>query len=166
MAMKSLYLMRHAKSSWKQPELDDHQRPLNKRGKKAAPEMGRRLNQRGILLDAIVSSDARRAMDTAAAVAKTVGLAFNDIHPDAGLYHASPNRILHAIGRLDDQWKRVMLVGHNPGFTELANRFYPQVIANVPTAGIVFLRFETSSWKHINRNNMTFSDFDYPKKKA
>jgi phosphohistidine phosphatase len=164
--MKRLYLMRHAKSSWKQPELDDHQRPLNKRGKKAAPEMGRRLNRRGIRLDAIVSSDARRAVDTAAAVAETVGVTAKNIHLDADLYHASPDRILKAIGRFDDPWTQVMLVGHNPGFTALANRFYPHTIANVPTAGIVALTFETASWKHINRNNLTFSDFDYPKNKG
>ena len=163
--MKILYLVRHAKSSWKDPDLADHQRPLNKRGKKNAPEMGRRLKKQGAVPDAIVSSDARRAIDTAAAVAAKLGLPADAIHQDEALYHASPGRILDIIRQFTDKWKRVMVVGHNPGFTELANRFVAHPIANIPTAGIVELRFDVHAWRHIGSDNLKFSSFDYPKNK-
>jgi phosphohistidine phosphatase len=163
--MKILYLMRHAKSSWKDPDLSDHRRPLNKRGKKNAPEMGRRLKKQGAIPDVIVSSDARRALDTAAAVAAILDLPADAIHQDDALYHASPDRILDIIQHFTDKWKRVMVVGHNPGFTELANRFVVHPIANMPTAGIVELRFDVRAWRHIGPHNLTFSCFDYPKNK-
>jgi phosphohistidine phosphatase len=164
--MKTVFIMRHAKSSWKDTHLADHQRPLNKRGKKAAPEMGKRLNERGVRPDAIVSSDARRAMETAASMAAMLGLSSNDIQEDPDLYDAPPNRILSVIHRFMDNWKQVIVVGHNPGLTELANRFYPYPIANIPTAGIVELGFKIASWLEIDRENLEFSSFDFPKNKS
>lgn len=163
--MKTLYLMRHAKSSWKDLDLVDHQRPLNKRGKKDAPEMGRRLKARDVQLDIIVSSDARRAVDTAAAVANVFGLPPKMIRQTTDFYSASANEILDAVHHFKDKWKRVMIIGHNPGFTELAHRFYPHPIANIPTAGVVELRFKVPSWRHIDRNHLEFSSFDFPKNK-
>lgn len=163
--MKTLYLMRHAKSSWKDPDLVDHQRPLNKRGKKNAPEMGRRLKKQGSIPDVIVSSDARRALDTAAAVAAILDLPADAVHPHEALYHASPGRILDIIQQFTDQWKQVMVIGHNPAFTELANRFVARPIANIPTAGIVELRFDVRAWRRIGSENLKSSRFDYPKNK-
>jgi phosphohistidine phosphatase len=156
--------MRHAKSSWKDPRLTDHQRPLNKRGKKAAPEMGRRLKQRGVRLDAIVSSDARRAVDTASAVAHALGVDASILRLDADLYHAASAEIADIVHRFDDDWAQAMVVGHNPGFTDLVNRFYPEPIANVPTAGIVALGFGSRSWKHVHRDNLQSWFFDFPKR--
>ncbi|MFH1984336.1 MAG: histidine phosphatase family protein [Pseudomonadota bacterium] len=164
--MKTLLLMRHAKSSWKAPHLIDHQRPLNKRGKMAAPEMARRLKKKGVALDAIISSDARRAMDTAAAVAKTLGMPLNAIRPNTALYHAAPDRLLDTVHRFEDSWHQVLLVGHNPGVTELVKGLYPEPIANVPTAGIVSLTFEATSWRQIGRDRLVSSSFDYPKNKS
>ena len=163
--MKILLLVRHAKSSWKDPRLSDHQRPLNKRGKKAAPEMARRLKCQGLQPDVIVSSDARRALDTAAAMAEGLNLPKEVIRPIPELYGAASKEILEIVLQFDDSWQQAMVVGHNPGFTELANQFYPQTIANVPTAGVVELRFEASSWRQIRRNNLEFSRFDFPKNK-
>ena len=163
--MKTLLLVRHAKSSWKDPRLSDHQRPLNKRGKKAAPEMARRLKGLGLQPDVIVSSDARRALDTAAAMAEGLDLPKEVIRPMPELYGAASSEILEIVLQFDDSWQQAMVVGHNPGFTELANRFYPQTIANVPTAGVVELRFDASSWRQIRRNNLEFSRFDFPKNK-
>jgi phosphohistidine phosphatase len=161
--MKTLLIVRHAKSSWKDAALSDHQRPLNKRGRKAAPEMGRRLKARGVRLDVIVSSDARRAMDTATALADRLGVAASRIRSVSELYHASAAQILEMVGQFDDRWASVMLVGHNPVLTELANRFYPEHIPNLPTAGVVELRFDTSSWRRIQRANLHGSSFDFPK---
>jgi phosphohistidine phosphatase len=163
--MKTLLMVRHAKSSWKDPDLADHRRPLNKRGKKAAPEMGRRLRARGVLPDVIVSSDARRAVDTAVSMADMLGLPPQAIRQNPDLYLGTPDRILAVVYQLDDQWNQVMLVGHNPGLTEMANRFTPAPIANIPTAGVVALRFNTRSWRNIDRDNLEFSWFDFPKNK-
>jgi len=163
--MKTLLLVRHAKSSWKDPRLSDHQRPLNKRGKKAAPEMARRLKGLGLQPDVIVSSDARRALDTAAAMAKGMDLPKAAIRPVSELYGAAAREILEIVLEFDDSWQQAMVVGHNPGFTELANRFYPYSIANVPTAGVVELRFDAASWRQIGRDNLQFSRFDFPKNK-
>lgn len=161
--MRALYLMRHAKSSWKDPRLVDHERPLNKRGKKDAPEMGRRLRARGAVLDVIVTSDARRAVDTAIAMADGLGLLRKAIRTNAKLYHAAPDQVLEVVRQLDDNWPQVLLVGHNPGLTELVNRLYPDPIANVPTAGIVVLGFDTQSWRQIDRDRLAVSSFDFPK---
>ncbi len=161
--MKTLYLMRHAKSSWKDPSLTDHQRPLNKRGKKAAPDMGRRLKERGVLLDIIVCSDAKRALDTAAAVAASLSLPPKMIHQAAELYHASAEEILGVVYRFREKWKRAMIVGHNPGFTDVANLFHANPRFNMPTAGIIELRFDATSWRHIHRDCLVFSSFDFPK---
>lgn len=161
--MKTLLLMRHAKSSWKDAALQDHERPLNKRGLNAAPEMGRRLKQRGIQLDAIVSSDARRALDTAEAVARTLSLPPEALRRAPDLYDAGTAEILGVIRRFDDTWQQVLVVGHNPGFTDLANRFSPQPIANVPTAGIIAFWFDTPTWRDIDGAHLTASMFDYPK---
>lgn len=161
--MKTLLIVRHAKSSWKDSNLVDHQRPLNKRGKKAAPEMGRRLKKRGVSPDMIVSSDARRAVDTAASMAEILGLSPKATQQTPELYHGEPDRILAVIHQFDNQWKSVMLVGHNPGLTETVNRFIPVPIANIPTAGVVELRFNTRSWRNIDRDNLEFSWFDFPK---
>jgi len=162
--MKTLLLMRHAKSSWKDSDLTDHQRPLNKRGEKAAPEMGRRLRQRGVHLDAIVSSDAVRAVATAEAVAGVLGLSPVAVRKVPELYDAGAGEILKVIHGFEDAWKRVLVVGHNPGFTKLANRFYPQPIANVPTAGIVEFWFDTHSWKDIDGVHLTAKHLRLSKK--
>ena len=163
--MKTLVLVRHAKSSWKNPRLDDHHRPLNKRGKKAAPEMARRMKKRGLRPDAIVSSDARRAMDRATAMTAVLGLPVAVIQPASDLYGASSEKIVAVIRRFPDDWQQVMVVGHNPGFTELANLFYPDRITNVPTAGVVELTFDVASWRDIHRHNLASSHYDYPKRK-
>jgi phosphohistidine phosphatase len=161
--MKSLFIVRHAKSSWKDPRLMDHQRPLNKRGKKAGHKMGKRMKKKGIRPDAIVTSDARRAMDTAELLAQAMELPSDIIRLNPELYHAPPDGILDIIHHLPAGWSQVMVVGHNPGLTELANWFYPQYIENIPTAGIVELRFGIDSWRFINRNQLIASSFDYPK---
>lgn len=161
--MKTLFIMRHAKSSWKDPRLDDHRRPLNKRGKKTAPTMGQRLKEKGVQLDVIVSSDARRAVDTAASVAGVLGLSSEDIREMPELYHASPDRILDIVKAFPDHWKQVMLVGHNPGLTELANRYLSPPIASIPTAGIVELRFESLLWREIEPACLGLSWLDFPK---
>src|SRR5215470_8706335 len=114
--MKTLYLVRHAKSSRDDPSLPDKERPLNKRGRRDAPRMGERLAKRDVKPDLILSSPAVRALATAEIVSRKLGYAIKDIVVDERLYGADPNDLLDVIHELGEKPKRVMLFGHNPEF--------------------------------------------------
>ena len=120
--MKSLLILRHAKSSWKHPELTDHDRPLNKRGKRDAPRMGEILRSAHLMPEAITSSTAARARATAEAVAKASGYK-GKIALNRSLYAAGPEAYLKVLHELSDHYKRVLVVGHNPGLEELLEMF-------------------------------------------
>ena len=162
--MKILTLIRHAKSSWKDPTLPDWDRPLNKRGRRDAPMMGERLAGREAYADLLISSSAVRAVATAEAIAAEIEYPADEIVVDERLYGADEYEILEVIQGLDDAWERVMLVGHNPGLTDLVNALSPTGIDNVPTCGIVELTYDTESWALIGRIDPVAVDFDYPKK--
>jgi phosphohistidine phosphatase len=160
--VKTLILVRHAKSRWKKP-LPDRLRPLNKRGQRDAPMMGERLARREIEPDLIVSSPATRALVTAEAIAQEIGYPEEEIRADERLYNASAFELLEIIQELDDALEHVMLFGHNPGLTDLANELGCD-IDNIPTCGVVELRFEVDSWANISDADPACADFDYPKK--
>jgi phosphohistidine phosphatase len=163
--MKVLILVRHAKSSWKQSHLPDHQRPLNKRGERDAPMMGERLAERGVEVDRILSSPAVRALTTAEVIAEKLGYPHDEIIVDEMLYHAGVNDLLEVIQGLDDDWGCVMCFGHNPGLTAFVNWIAPyHHIVNVPTCGVVELEFDTDTWADAGRARSVHLDFDYPKK--
>src|SRR5512137_1969116 len=111
--MKTLLLLRHAKSSWKQPELNDHDRPLNKRGKKEAPKVGKYLKDNDLVPDLVLSSTAKRARDTAEAAAEECGFD-KPIEFYQDLYLSEPSCYLDILQRLPDSAGRVLVVGHNP----------------------------------------------------
>jgi phosphohistidine phosphatase len=161
--VKTLILVRHAKSSWKHPELPDLLRPLNKRGKRDGPMMGERLSKREIEPDVILSSPATRAMVTAKIIAQELGHPQDEIRVDERLYGASAFELLEIIQALNDRLDCVMLFGHNPGLTDLANDLGGD-IDNVPTCGVVEMEFDTDSWALIDDVDPTRIDFDYPKK--
>ena len=115
---KTLLIMRHAKSSWKEAELDDHARPLNKRGRRDAPAMGTLLREQGLTPDAILCSTALRARETAAAVAEACGFA-GEISYHAGFYNAAPEAYFEALARLPGAVGVALLVAHNPGVEAL-----------------------------------------------
>lgn len=162
--MKRLLLCRHAKSSWKDITLEDIDRPLNKRGKKNAPEMGKRLCTQGIRPDMIVSSPAKRARKTARQIAKVTGLGKKNVIVLEKIYAASPRELLEIIQDFDDTASVVLMVGHNPETTMLANALGDLEIDNVPTCGIVALDFKVSSWKEVAKNKGRLVFFDYPRK--
>lgn len=164
--MKYLYLVRHAKSSWDYPELPDFERPLNKRGKRNAPKMGIRLVSRGIKLDAVVSSPANRALTTAKTIADQLDFPIDKIIEDEAVYHATGSALISTIRCFSDEWKSVMLVGHNPVFTDLANylKEADSYISNVPTCGVVAIEFAANRWQDITKNSGRLLFFDYPKK--
>jgi phosphohistidine phosphatase len=160
--MKTLYLARHAKSSWKNPELSDIDRPLNKRGKKDAPFMGEVLNEKGIQLDFMVTSPAKRARLTAESIAKEIGYKKKNIVVEENLYEFSTSGLLDVIQGFDNEFESVMIFGHNPGFTTLNNNLTDQYIDNIPTCGIVCIQFGLQ-WNEIESNSGKTQFFIYPK---
>ena len=162
--MKTLYLVRHAKSSWDFPHLSDHDRPLNGRGKRNAPEMGTRLASQGITPDLMITSSAKRARRTAFAIALEVGYAKKDIIRTKYLYHAGEDEMLSLVQKQHDDIHSLMLFGHNPGFTYFANALANASIDNIPTSGIAAIQFPVDAWKDVKFGEGELLFFDYPKK--
>jgi phosphohistidine phosphatase len=164
--MKRLLICRHAKSSWNDPEMRDFDRPLNKRGKGDAPEMGRRLVTHGIHPDLICASPAVRALETACQYADQLGYPQAQIRFDPMQYSASVSLLLALIREMDSKVDTLMLVGHNPESTMLANFLSALAIENIPTSGIVALEFAVHSWQDVSPGSGSLLFFDYPKKFA
>ncbi len=164
--MKTLLLIRHAKSSWKDAGRPDFDRPLNKRGKRDAPEMGRRLRERGRVPDLILSSPARRARKTAGKIAREMGYPRGAIRFEESLYGGGAAGVLSAIRRQDDSFQSLAVVGHNPALTELANRLGDREIDNIPTCGVVVLRFDVDRWEDVGDMPGVCEDFDFPRKEG
>ncbi len=162
--MKTLYLVRHAKSSWDFPELADHDRPLNKRGKRDSPEMGRRLKARGIRPDLMVSSTALRAITTCQVIAQATDYLESDILRDKTVFHAGSNTLLQVVRNTPDGAKSLMLFGHNPGFTDFANRLAQTEIWNIPTCGVFACVFTVDRWSEVEFGKGQLLFYDYPKK--
>ncbi len=146
--MKTLFLVRHAKSSRDDPTLADRERPLADRGLRDAPRMGHRLAKRGAKPDAIVSSPALRAMATARLFAKELGFDRDRIVVEARLYATSADELLAVVRALDDRLGSVMLFGHNPELTDFAQRL-STTIANLPTCAVAEFGFDTASWSAV-----------------
>jgi len=146
--VKTLLLLRHAKSSWADPALNDHERPLNERGRRDAPRMGHLVRKRKLSPDVIISSDAVRARLTAEAVAETSGCAAR-ILLDPRLYHAGPNDIVAVLQTVPDaQAKTVMIVGHNPGLEGLIARLTAEH-PDMPTAALARIELPIVHWRDL-----------------
>lgn len=165
--MKTLYLMRHAKSSWSFDDLSDEQRPLNDRGRDDAPRMGQALAKRHIQLGLLVSSGAVRALSTAALVAKELDYPPERIAVRPEIYEADLDTLLGVVHSLPDEAQSVLLVGHNNTITDLANYLSPSPLQQeMPTAGIVCLHFHTDRWADVARANAEFYFFDRPREQS
>jgi phosphohistidine phosphatase len=162
--MKTLYLLRHAKSSWDDPKLKDFERPLAERGINDAPLMAKRFRDRKKQLDCIISSPAVRTKATAKLLAKELGFPSDGIGSNPELYFAGSNMFLKAASLLDDDCEAAMLVGHNPAITDFVNEMANSQIGNIPTCGLVELSLPIDSWADIDFASATLVDFDYPKK--
>jgi len=162
--MKKLYLVRHAKSSWDNPDLDDFDRPLNKRGKRDAPFMGELLKKLNVNPDLIISSPAKRAYTTAKEIARILGYPKRMITKNEDVYLASAGELLSLINSIPEEVSSVMIFGHNPGFTQICNLLSNANILNIPTSGFVEIHFETENWKDITPGSGKLVAFEYPKK--
>ena len=159
--MKTIIFVRHAKSSWTDFSLTDFQRPLDERGIHDAPRMAKRLKEIGEQPDVIISSPALRAITTAAYFAREFGL---DVTPEDTLYHGLPDHYLFTINRLSEDIKSVMLFGHNPGLTHVANAIKPGCTDDLPTCGIVISRVKAKmTWQEIYFSDMKLIDILTPK---
>ena len=161
--MKKLYLIRHAKSSWDFPDLTDIERPLNNRGKRDAPMMGKRLAELGVSPDLIVTSPAKRARKTAKMIAKETGYPAERIIINKKFYGAGVTTLLKAIRTIENKFDTVFLFGHNPELTALVNKLTHQQIYNVPTCGVCSIVFDTESWNFITEGSGKLLFYDYPK---
>jgi phosphohistidine phosphatase len=176
--MLTLTLLRHAKSSWEEP-LDDFDRPLAPRGKKAAPEIGAALAARGLRPDLILCSGALRARETLGLVIEDLGAPAPEVIYDDALYMAAPGTLLkrlHGIASAPqrDAPRHVMLVGHNPGFEELALMLVgsggaedrARLATKFPTAGAAVITFDVNSWSAVAPGSGRLEHFLTPKRLA
>ncbi len=160
--MRTLYLVRHAKSSWKYPELEDRNRPLKKRGENDAHIMGKLLDGKGIKPGLIMSSPAKRAYDTACIFADELQYKVEDIVQNDNLYFSGMPQILEVVQHTNDKHDDILVFGHNPDTLDMVNHFAPTDYENVPTAGVVCIQFEVDSWQDITLDNGIFRWLDFP----
>ena len=145
--MKTLLILRHAKSSWNDPSMDDHDRPLNNRGKRDAPRVGVVLKEKNLIPDAILSSTARRAQETSREAARASGFK-KEIQFVPDFYPGTPNDYIHTLNNLPDQVNRVMVVGHNPGLEGLLTTL-TRIREELPTATLVHLELPIEKWNEL-----------------
>ena len=150
--MKTLLILRHAKSSWKDEKLDDHDRSLNKRGLNDAPRMGKLMKEHDLVPEYILSSSAVRARLTAELVAEHSGYE-GEIGGGRELYSFASEDYLDALEKLDDGYVRVMVVGHNPGLEELAE-WLTGVYTSLPTASLAVVRLDINHWSELEEGGV------------
>ncbi|SEA53649.1 phosphohistidine phosphatase [Arachidicoccus rhizosphaerae] len=159
--MKELLVIRHAKSSWQNPWEDDFDRPLNDRGKRDAPFMAAEIQKKGVMLDALISSDANRAFSTCV----YFGQQFPGVPiiKDSRLYQANVKNFFEVIHSLSDDYQRVALFSHNTGLTDFVNRLTKVRVDIVPTCGIYGVKADIDHWTAFKNGKKAFWFFDYPK---
>jgi|SRR3989304_4407655 len=162
--MKTLYLVRHAKSSWENRNISDFERSLNDRGKRDAPFMAEILKKKNVKLDLIISSPANRAFTTAKIFAKVYGIPESSIVINENIYEADKNDLLKVLSENNDSINNIMLFGHNPGLTYLSNYLCDFETDNIPTCGIICMQLDFDSWKYLGNKTCGFKFFEYPKK--
>jgi len=166
---KHLFILRHAKSSWRYPQLADFDRPLNNRGRRNLPFMADYLskNYADVAPQHVLSSGAKRALVTAEGFAKALDLPIANADQPHDLYHARRSELIRLVKGISNDIQRAMLVGHNPGLTDFANYLmHPEdeKIFNIPTCAFVVLRFELDDWSRIHRSAGRLLGFEFPKK--
>ncbi len=149
--MKTLLLMRHAKSSWEDPAVTDHDRSLNPRGLRDAPRMGQLIQQQGLIPDLIIASTAQRAQQTAYLVAEPCEYDATTIDSTRQLYLAAPHEYVAYLRCLDDQHDTVLVIGHNPGLEDLLESITGSY-QGMPTAALAHLRLTITTWQEFSAN--------------
>ena len=161
--VKTLILIRHAKSDWANAGLEDFDRPLNERGKRDAPAMSHRLIGKKIKIDLFISSPAKRAKKTASIFAQIYKTDKGDIIFKAELYGAAENVFYNVIAAAENKFDNIAIFSHNPGITDFANLLTDARIDNIPTCGIFAVRADCTAWADFKNAKKEFLFFDYPK---
>lgn len=161
--MKTVFFIRHAKSSWSHADISDHDRPLNDRGLRDAPFMAELLSKQEGSVDGIVSSSANRALTTARHFAKAFSIERDAVVVIPKIYHATPEEVLEEIQLLSDELDKICIFGHNPTMTMLANDLGDQYIDNIPTCGIFKVQAAVNSWSEFDDTKTKLVKFIYPK---
>lgn len=162
--MKTLFLLRHAKSSWSDAQLKDFERPLNERGTADVPLMAERFLRRGVTIGSIITSPALRAKTTAKLFADAIGFPEAEVIANPELYFAGSGMFLKATRSVDEECDTAMLIGHNPAITDFANALSNSQIDTMPTSGLVELSLPVEQWGDIDFGEATLVSFDFPKK--
>lgn len=160
--MRQLYLLRHAKSSWKYTHLKDFDRPLKERGKRNITGIREYAAENIELPELIISSEASRAMATAILFAEGIDYPIEKIYFTKRLYHSTPQVMLEILGEQAEDLQRIMLIGHNPGMTDLANFLQPEFIENIPTSGLAIIRCK-GNWNELKLHNNKLVQLITPK---
>jgi len=162
--MLRLTLVRHAKTEAAYAGQEDWDRALEPRGQRDAPEMGRRLKDRGLKPDKVLTSPAVRALATMAIMTRELGVPASKVTQDERLYLASPKELLKVIRELGGAAAHLMIVGHNPGLTEFADAVSSErSVDNMPTCAVYTLEFDIKNWSSLELSTGVNADFDYPK---
>ena len=162
--MKTVYFIRHAKSSWNDMSLRDFDRPLNKRGKRDAPFMAAKLKEFGVEPNAIISSPANRALTTATHFAKALAISSENFLKEETIYEAYATTVLKIVQAQPNKYQTILVFGHNPAFTMIVNMFKGgSHIDNVPTCGIIKVEANIDNWKDLTAKNGTVTAFHFPK---
>ena len=162
--MKTLTLIRHAKSSWKNTELEDFDRPLNKRGKKDLPGLAIRVGQQLPKPDCLLYSPALRTRLTSEPLIVVWRLTDQQVKPLPEAYEASSSTLLKLLRKTPDTCQHLVLIGHNPGLAELTSRLTGQALLHFPTAAVAHLCLTNEHWATLDDHCASLSWFDYPKK--
>lgn len=161
---RRLTLVRHAKSSWADPGASDEDRPLNERGERDAPVMGRHLAALGFRPTLVLTSPAVRARQTAQIVARELGYPAEFLQREQDLYLATPDQICAVVAREAGTLRDVVVCGHNPGLTELANRLAGTgTLDNLPTCGVFAVKLRLRSWADLPGSRGELTHFTCPK---
>ncbi|MBC34507.1 MAG: hypothetical protein CL663_00475 [Bacteroidetes bacterium] len=147
--MKTLYIVRHAKSAWDDPSLSDHDRPLMNKGVRKTGKISDFLIDQDVKVDQMISSSAVRAYETARLIADALEYPLDNIKKESDLYHADVDQILSVVFGVNDDVNSLMIFGHNPTFTSFANQFLEHKVDWMPTSAIVSVSFETDKWEEI-----------------
>ena len=160
---KLLILVRHAKSSWNHPHLNDFDRPLNPRGLQDAPEMGCRLASKYPTPDHFAASPAVRAWSTAKILAQAWNYPVDQIHPAAAAYEASPATLIKLVRQFPSTASAGAMAAHNPGITHVVNALAGSVTPNMPTCSVAVIRFAVDSWTDVREGEGELVEYDFPK---
>ena len=162
---RQLIIVRHGKSSWSHENVADIDRHLKERGIHDAYTMAERLKKNSLFPELVMSSPAARALHTALIFARTLKHPFSQLQLQDDFYHGDEQDVLDIIRQAPDDKNSLMIFGHNPTFTDLANLFLPDALEKLPTTGMAFIEFETGSWQKIDKEKVVKTWTDSPKNK-